>query len=82
MVRVRRIIITNIQLIVPAKRAPTNYWHLSQSPPQGLKCKYHISFKVTKEDLGLFRKVMPRVILYGIADFLVKYLTIYDLLNT
>ena len=82
MVRVRRIIITNIQLIVPAKRAPTNYWHRSQPPPQGLKCKYDISFKVTKENLGLFRKVIPCVILYGIADFLVKYLTIYNLLNT
>ena len=82
MVRVRRIIITNIQLIVPAKRAATNYWHLSQPPPQGLKCKYDISFKVTKENLGLFRKVILRVILYGIADFLVKYLTINTLLNT
>ena len=63
MVRVRRIIITNIQLIVPAKRVPINYWHLSQPPPQGLKCKYDISFKVTKENLGLFRKVIPCVIL-------------------
>ena len=69
MVRVRRTIITNIQLIVPAKRAPTNYWHLSQPPPQGLKCKYDISFKVTKENLGLFREVIPFVILHGIAGF-------------
>ena len=82
MVRVRRTIITNIQLIVPAKRAPTNYWHLSQPPPQGLKCKYDISFKVTKENLGLSRKVISLVILHEIADFLVKYLTINTLLNT
>ena len=81
MVRVRRIIITNIQLIVPAKKAPTNYWHLSQPPPQGLKCKYDISFRVTEENLGLFRKVISLVIFQGIADFLVKYLTIFNLLN-
>ena len=81
MVRVRRIIITNIQLIVPAKKAPTNYWHLSQPPPQGLKCKYDISFRVTEENLGLFRKVISLVIFHGIADFLVKYLTIFNLLN-
>ena len=67
MVRVRRIIITNIQLIVPAKRVPINYWHLSHPPPQGLKCKYDI--KVTKENLGLFREVIPFVILHGIAGF-------------
>ena len=72
MVRVRRIIITNIQLIVPAKKAPINYWHLSQPPPQGLKCKYDISFKVTKENLGLFKKVISFIILHGIADFLLK----------
>ena len=69
MVRVRRTIITSIQLIVPAKKAPINYWHLSQPPPQGLKCKYDISFKVTKENLGLFREVIPFVILHGIAGF-------------
>ena len=82
MVRVRRIIITNIQLIVPAKKAPINYWHLSQPPPQGLKCKYDISFKVTKENLGLFRKVISFVILHGIADFLIKYVTINTFLDT
>ena len=79
MVRVRRIIITNIQLIVPAKKAPTNYWPLSQPPPQGLKCKYDISFKVTEENLGLFRKVISLVIFQRIADFLLKYLTIFNL---
>ena len=62
MVRVRRIIITNIQLIVLAKKAPINYWHLNQPPPQGLKCKYDISFKVTKEKLGFRKKVISLVI--------------------
>ena len=82
MVRVRRIIITNIQLIVLAKKAPINYWHLNQPPPQGLKCKEDVRFTVTAETLGLFRKVISLGILHGIADFVVKYLTIYNLLST